>query len=166
MRSSLLGGLFLAAALLAPGLAVADPTIIYLVRHGEKAAVEKDPELTAQGKARARTIAAILKSAGIAHIYSSTAQRTRQTAQPLATELGLQVQVYDPAQSAKLVGQVKAAGGTALVVGHSNTVPELVRLFGGKSGSDIGDDEFDRLYQLIVDKDGSVTTVLLHSVAP
>ncbi|MDQ1816719.1 phosphoglycerate mutase family protein [Massilia sp. CCM 9210] len=166
MRSSLLGGLFLTAALLAPGLAVADPTIIYLVRHGEKAAVEKDPELTAQGKARARNIAATLKSTGIAHIYSSTAQRTRQTAQPLATDLGLQVQVYDPAQSAKLVAQVKAAGGTALVVGHSNTVPELVRLFGGKSGSDIGDDEFDRLYQLIVDKDGSVTTVLLHSVAP
>ncbi|MDQ1921755.1 SixA phosphatase family protein [Massilia pseudoviolaceinigra] len=166
MRSSLLGGLFLAAALLAPGLAAADPTIIYLVRHGEKAAVEKDPELTTQGKARARNIAAILKSTGIAHVYSSTAQRTRQTAQPLATDLGLQVQVYDPAQSANLVAQVKAAGGTALVVGHSNTVPELVRLFGGKPGSDIGDDEFDRLYQLIVDKDGSVTTVLLHSVAP
>ncbi|WP_229413476.1 SixA phosphatase family protein [Massilia violaceinigra] len=166
MRSSLLGGLFLASALLAPGLAVADPTIIYLVRHGEKAAVEKDPDLTAQGKARARNIAAILKSTGIAHVYSSTAQRTRQTAQPLATDLGLQVQVYDPAQSANLVAQVKAAGGTALVVGHSNTVPELVRLFGGKPGSDIGDDEFDRLYQLIVDKDGSVTTVLLHTVAP
>ncbi|ATQ79011.1 hypothetical protein CR152_20265 [Massilia violaceinigra] len=147
-------------------MAVADPTIIYLVRHGEKAAVEKDPDLTAQGKARARNIAAILKSTGIAHVYSSTAQRTRQTAQPLATDLGLQVQVYDPAQSANLVAQVKAAGGTALVVGHSNTVPELVRLFGGKPGSDIGDDEFDRLYQLIVDKDGSVTTVLLHTVAP
>ncbi|MCY0912578.1 SixA phosphatase family protein [Massilia antarctica] len=166
MRSSLFGGLFLAAALLAPGLASADPTIIYLVRHGEKGSVDKYPALTTQGQARARNIAAMLKTTGIAHIYSSTAQRTRQTAQPLATELGLQVQVYDPAQSAKLVGEVKAAGGTALVVGHSNTVPELVRLFGGKPGSDIGEDEFDRLYQLIVEKDGQVTTVLLHSVAP
>ncbi|WP_167229131.1 SixA phosphatase family protein [Massilia rubra] len=165
IRSSLLGGVLLAAALLAPGLAAADPSIIYLVRHGEKGSVEKDPELTAQGKARAGNIAAILKSTGITHIYSSTTQRTRQTAQPLASALGLEVRTYDPAQGARLVGQVKAAGGTALVVGHSNTVPELVRLFGGKPGTDIGDDEFDRLYQLIVDQDGGVTTVLLHSVA-
>ncbi|WP_166895349.1 phosphoglycerate mutase family protein [Massilia sp. CCM 8734] len=165
IRSSLLGGVLLAAALLAPGLAAADPSIIYLVRHGEKGSVEKDPELTAQGKARAGNIAAILKSTGITHIYSSTTQRTRQTAQPLASALGLEVRTYDPAQGARLVGQVKAAGGTALVVGHSNTVPELVRLFGGKPGADIGDDEFDRLYQLIVDQDGGVTTVLLHSVA-
>ncbi|WP_166876924.1 SixA phosphatase family protein [Massilia mucilaginosa] len=165
IRSSLLGGIVLAAALLAPGLAAADPSIIYLVRHGEKGSVEKDPDLTMQGKARAGNIAAILKSTGITHIYSSTTQRTRQTAQPLASTLGLEVQVYDPAQGAKLAGQVKAAGGTALVVGHSNTVPDLVRLFGGKPGADIGDDEFDRLYQLIVDKDGSVMTVLLHSVA-
>ncbi|WP_229426907.1 SixA phosphatase family protein [Massilia atriviolacea] len=165
MRFSLPGGMLLAAALLAPAVAAADPSIVYLVRHGEKAADGKDPALTAQGKARAGNIAAILRSTGITHIYSSTTQRTRQTAQPLASSLGLAVQVYDPAQAAKLVGQVKAAGGTALVVGHSNTVPDLVRLFGGKAGADIGDDEFDRLYQLIVDKDGGVTTVLLHSVA-
>ncbi|WP_229422085.1 SixA phosphatase family protein [Massilia aquatica] len=165
MRSSLFGGVLLAASLLAPGLAAADPSIIYLVRHGEKASAEKDPDLTMRGKARAGNIAAILRSTGITHIYSSTTQRTRQTAQPLASALGLAVQVYDPAQGARLVGQVKAAGGTALVVGHSNTVPDLVRLFGGKPGADIGDDEFDRLYQLIVDKDGAVTTVLLHSVA-
>lgn len=165
MRSSLFGGVLLAAALLAPGLAAADPSIIYVIRHGEKAADGKDPELTAQGKVRAGNIAAILRSSGIDHIYSSTTQRTRQTAQPLASALGLAVQTYDPAQGAKLAGQVKAVGGTALVVGHSNTVPDLVRLFGGRPGADIGDDEFDRLYQLIVDKDGSVTTVLLHSVA-
>ncbi|UOD33658.1 histidine phosphatase family protein [Massilia violaceinigra] len=146
-------------------MAAADPSIIYLVRHGEKASAEKDPDLTMRGKARAGNIAAILRSTGITHVYSSTTQRTRQTAQPLASALGLEVQVYDPAQGARLAGQVKAAGGTALVVGHSNTVPDLVRLFGGKPGTDIGDDEFDRLYQLIVDKDGAVTTVLLHSVA-
>jgi broad specificity phosphatase PhoE len=165
MHFPLLGGLVLAAALLAPGLAAADPSIIYLVRHGEKAAEGKDPALTARGQARAGNIAAILSTSGVRHIYSSTTQRTRQTAQPLASALGLEVQAYDPAQAAKVVAQVKAAGGTALVVGHSNTVPELVRLFGGTPGTDIGDDEFDRLYQLIVDKDGAVTTVLLHSVA-
>jgi phosphohistidine phosphatase SixA len=166
MRSTLFAGLCLAAALLAPGLAAADPGIIYLVRHGEKASADKDPDLTAQGKARAATIAAMLQSTGIARIYSTATMRTRQTAQPLAARLGLEVQVYDPAQPAKLVAQVKATSGATLVVGHSNTVPELVRQFGGQPGSDIGDEEFDRLYQLIIGSDGKVTTVLLHSVAP
>ena len=51
-----------------------------------------------------------------------------------------------------------------LVVGHSNTLPELVRLFGGAPGADIADNEYDRLYQLIAGADGTVTTVLLTSL--
>jgi hypothetical protein len=51
------------------------------------------------------------------------------------------------------------------VVGHSNTLPELVRLFGGAPGTEIGDNEFDRVYQLVNGADGRVTTVLLTSLS-
>jgi hypothetical protein len=34
-------------------------------------------------------------------------------------------------------------------VGHSNTVPELVRLFGGEPMGEIADDEYDRLYVVV-----------------
>jgi len=50
------------------------------------------------------------------------------------------------------------------VVGHSNTLPELVRLFGGEPGLDIADDEYDRLYQLTPDAGGAVRTVILSSL--
>lgn len=55
-------------SLLAPCLACADPTMIFLVRHGEKEASGKDPALTAQGQARAQNIATILPKAGIGHV--------------------------------------------------------------------------------------------------
>ena len=149
---------------LAPAAALAEPSMIYLVRHGEKATDSKDPALTEQGKARAQNIATILQKAGIASIYSSPTNRTRQTAQPLAARSGLEVQTYDPSAPKALVEKVKSLNGAVLVVGHSNTLPELVRLFGGAPGADIADNEYDRLYQLIVGPNGAITTVLLTSV--
>lgn len=159
----LLGGLSLAFALLAPAAHAAAPTIIYVVRHGEKAGSDGDPGLSPQGLARAGNIATILKRAAIGQVYTTRTARTRQTAAPTGALLGLQVKEYDASQPEKMVQEVKAAGGNALVVGHSNTVPKLVSLFGGAPGADIGDDEYDRLYQLIIGSDGAVSTVLLSS---
>jgi broad specificity phosphatase PhoE len=150
----------LAALSLLPGLAAAEPSAIYLVRHGEKLAGQ-DPELSPRGLERARHVAAILHRAGITAIYSTPTARTRQTAAPLAQQAGLTVQLYDPAAPKALVEKVRALSGAVLVVGHSNTLPELVRLFGGAPGADIADDEFDRLYQLLPGADGQVKTVLL-----
>ena len=153
--------LSLSLAMLAPAAALAEPTAIYLVRHGEKAIVGQDPELTPQGQARAQAIASILSRAGITAVFSTPTQRTRQTAQPLAQRAGLEVQLYDPRAPKALVEKVKALSSPVLVVGHSNTLPELVRLFGGAPGADIGDDEYDRLYQLTPAAGGAVRTVLL-----
>lgn len=154
----------LALTMLAPCAALAEPAMIYLVRHAEKAAAGKDPELTAQGLARAQNIATILQKAGISSIFSSPTTRTRQTAQPLAQRSGLELQTYDPAAPKTLVEKVKSLNGAVLVVGHSNTLPELVRLFGGVPGADIADNEYDRLYQLIVGPGGAITTVLRTSL--
>jgi broad specificity phosphatase PhoE len=150
----------LATLSLLPGLAAAEPSAIYLVRHGEKLAGQ-DPELSPRGLARARHVAAILHRAGITAIFSSKTVRTQQTAAPLAQQTGLSVQLYDPMAPRALVEQVRGLSGAVVVVGHSNTLPELVRLFGGAPGADIADDEFDRLYQLLPGADGQVRTILL-----
>ncbi|GAB3447343.1 histidine phosphatase family protein [Massilia solisilvae] len=164
MKLRLLHSLPLAAALLAPLAALAEPTAIYLVRHAEKADATKDPELTAEGQQRARNIATILRHAGITHVFSTPFVRTRATAQPLAQRNALAMETYDPRAPKALVDKVKSLNGAVLVVGHSNTVPELVRLFGGTPGADIADDEYDRLYQLVPAADGAVATVLLTSL--
>ena len=160
----LLGACALLLTLLAPCAALAEPSMIYLIRHGEKAPEEKDPALTPQGTQRARNIAAMLSKTGIAHVFSTPTNRTRQTAQPLAQASGLTVQLYDPKTPQALVAKVKTLTGPVLVVGHSNTLPELVRLFGGQAGPDIADNEYDRLYQLIPGPNATVTTVLFTSL--
>lgn len=163
LSTRLLHCLSLSFAMLASGAVLAEPSAVYLVRHGEKASVGQDPELTAQGQARAQAIATILSKTGITAVFSSPTQRTRQTAQPLAGRIGVEVQLYDPRAPKTLVEKVKALSGPVLVVGHSNTLPELVRLFGGAPGAEIGDDEYDRLYQLTPAAGGAVRTVLLST---
>jgi broad specificity phosphatase PhoE len=165
MRFKLFAFLVLAGALLAPA-ARAEPTMVYVVRHGEKvsAGKERDPDLTAQGAARARTLAAILRKAGIGHVFSTPTRRTRATAAPLAAMAGVEVQSYDADKPALVVARIKALAGATLLVGHSNTIGELVRLLGGAPGTEIGDEEYDRLYQLAIAADGTVTTVMLSSV--
>lgn len=161
IRSRLIAALALAGALLAPAFAMADPNIIYVTRHAEKGAEGKDPNLTPQGQARARTLAVILRKAGIRHVFSTTTQRTQQTAQPLAAQAGVEVQPYDAGKPAIVIDKIKALAGPTLLVGHSNTVPDLVKMLGGAGGAPIADDEFDRLYQVSIGADGKVTTVLL-----
>jgi len=151
------------ASVVASGAALAEPSAIYLVRHAEKGTDAKDPSLTPRGLARAGNIAAILGQAGITAIFSTPTARTQQTGAPLAQRLGVTVQLYDPRAPLALVEQVKALHGAVLVVGHSNTLPELVRMFGGAPGADIGDDEYARLYQLLRGPDGQMKTILLGS---
>lgn len=159
----LLRQLSLAFAVLLPCMAMAEPSTVYLVRHGEKAS-GSDPDLTPQGRVRAQNIATTLRRVGIQSIFSTSTARTLQTAEPLAQRLGLPVQQYAPDAPQALINKVKSLRGAILVVGHSNTLPELVRLFGGAPGAQIEDDEYDRLYQLINGPDGKVTTVLLTSL--
>ena len=166
MRSRWFSTLALAGVLLAPALALADPQIVYVSRHAEKMAEGKDPGLTPQGQARARSLALILRKVGIKNVFSSTAQRAQQTARPLAAQAGLEVQLYDAGKPAVVVDKIKALAGPTLLIGHSNTVPELVRMLGGTAGAPLAEDEFDRLYQVSIAADGSVSTVLLTTPAP
>jgi broad specificity phosphatase PhoE len=165
MIVKLMRALPLAAALLAPVLALAEPSAIYIVRHAEKASDSKDPDLTADGRLRARNLAAILRQAGITHVFSTPTARTRQTAEPVAADSHVALAGYDPRNPQALVAQVRALDGAVLVVGHSNTVPELVRLFGGaEPEQEIPDSEYNRVYQLTPGPHGKVRTVRLTSL--
>ena len=155
--------LFLCAWILpgASGQTVADDTVIYLVRHAEKAANGTDPALSPAGRERAGLLADRLAKAGIGAIHSTDFRRTRDTAAPLARRLGLPVLLYDPERPEDLVETIRRAGGRHLVVGHSNTVPELVALLGGDGGPPIDEaGEYDRLYVVTLGDGGRVRTEL------
>ncbi len=82
----------------------------------------------------------------------------------MSNVISVPVQMYDGTQIATFAQQLKALPGNTLVVGHSDTTPELIRQLGGESGITIAETEFDRLYQVAIGADGDVTTTLLHSM--
>lgn len=139
------------------------PMVVYLTRHAEKMS-GPDPELSERGLLRARNIATMLRRSGIGHIYATPFRRAHQTGEALAARLGLAVQSYDPGAQNAFARQLLALGGTMLVVGHTDTIPDLIRLLGGEPGMPYLETDFDRVYQLVIAGDGSVTTTLLASL--
>lgn len=139
------------------------PLVVFMVRHAEKADHSRNPNLSKPGKERALMLADVLKNANIDQIHSSDYKRTKATAKPIANNLNKKIQIYNPKKLDKLVTKLKDAGGRHLVVGHSNSTPNLVKLLGGDSVSKINDDgEYDRLYMLTITKEGTVSSVLLR----
>lgn len=140
-------------------------SVVYLVRHAEKADTGKDPELTPEGVERAKELARLLKDAGVTHIWSTGFKRTRATAAPLAATLRLAVETYDASNLLAFATKLKSIPGRHLVVGHSNTTPGLVEALGGTPGLPMSDDEYDRFY--VVTLGQNIATVQLRfGVAP
>ena len=126
-------------------------TTLLVVRHADRPDTGEDA-LTPAGVVRAEALAHAARLAGVAAIYHSNTVRTRDTAAPLAAALGLTPVEYPAADAAGVVADVFAdhRGETVLVVGHSNTVPQILSAAGGPSLPDIDDEEFDRLFVLTV----------------
>lgn len=124
-------------------------TTIILIRHGERNAptsANPDPHLNTAGKARAKKLIHVLGQSGIRAIYRSHFARSRETAQPLAGNLGLSPIVLDEPLQIKSDILSNHAGQTVLVIGHSDTVPDLINRFGAGSVPVIDDSEFDNLF--------------------
>jgi broad specificity phosphatase PhoE len=138
------------ALIASPGLAQAQRAV-YLVRHAEKASDTSDPSLTPDGAKRAKTLARMLKSARVDAIYVSDARRTQETAKPLATALCITPVVIADGDSKKTFDAIRKdhADGVVLVVGHSDTVPDLVKLWAPGADADIQDAEFDKLFVVV-----------------
>lgn len=144
----------------------AEPTVVYLVRHAERAEDgTNDPPISDAGEARARLLADMLRDAGIERVHSTDYERTRATAAPLVERLGLPVETYEGSDLAGLAERIRADGGRHLVVGHSNTTPDAVAALRGEPGPPIDEMEYDRLYIVTLTRDGA-STVLLRFGAP
>jgi broad specificity phosphatase PhoE len=137
-------------------------SVLVLVRHGEKVDESSDAQLSDVGRSRARALAALLSDAGIEAVYSTDYARTRDTARPTAETLSKAVEIYDGDGLEAFAKSLRAKGDRALVVGHSNTTPALVKLLGGDPGAPIADDEYDRIYVLMLSADGRVSTLVLR----
>lgn len=143
------------AGLLWNGTAFAQQAVV-LVRHAEKAeAPAGDVALSEAGHRRARALAAVVSGAAIDTVITSQFRRTKETAAPATAVSGLTpVEVTagtDTEVHARAVAEAVRAGGRAvLVVGHSNTLPAIIRALGGPALAEICEAEYANLFMLVL----------------
>ena len=159
--------------------AAAEETLLLLARHAEKTATAGNPNLTPRGLARAEALADIAENLNVRAVYSTDLCRTALTAQPLAARLGMPITVQatgsssaglddcspeisspafflDPkiASAGDLLASIldQHAGQAVLVVGHSNTVPQMLASL-GLGAFEISEDQYDRLFMVTYDSE-------------
>jgi broad specificity phosphatase PhoE len=140
--------LFIAFNLVFLNLQAQETTTIILIRHAEKVKDgTQDPELSAEGKQRAEALAKMLERNGIASVYSTNFKRTQQTVLPIAQAKGITVQTYQQTDLNWLQKIAKEnSGKIILIVGHSNTIPEMANtLLGEKKFEQYADTLYDQM---------------------
>ncbi|HEY3662387.1 MAG TPA: histidine phosphatase family protein [Chthoniobacterales bacterium] len=156
--------LFCLAALMLASSALAETPIIFLVRHAERAAISgrvpPDTGLSAAGRARAQSLAQLLKDAKLTAIFTSEYKRTEQTAAPLAESLGIRPEVIAADDLRSLLSKMKSARGNVLVVGHSNTLPQIINALGVSERVAISESDYDNLFLVV--RDPEPRLVRLH----
>jgi len=139
-------GLFSAAA-------QAEPTLVIVVRHAERALEpEGDPSLSAEGVQRAQQLAERLANAHVNAIITTHYRRTQETALPTAKAFGIEPIVVGVRRTAmdahvpEVLAAIHAQRGVVLVVGHSNTVTDIVAGLSGARPVRLCDTSFSRLF--------------------
>ena len=136
----------------------ASPLLAVVVRHGEKAPLPaNDPVLSAAGMARAAALDSALRGMPITDVVVSHLQRTRLTASVFVARTGAPVHVV-PIGAAGVAAHVQAVADTVraivrqrghtgvLVVGHSNTVTDIVHALGGAPSPALCDSQYSQLF--------------------
>lgn len=130
------------------------PKTFIFIRHAEKVqTLHADPPLTAAGTAQAMAFAEMLKEQPIAAIYSTPYRRTLETAAPLASLKKITTQLYEPLYAISLLEQLKtqADSGAVVVVGHSNTIPDMVNALAGREEvAPISEEEYGLVFIVVV----------------
>jgi broad specificity phosphatase PhoE len=114
-----------------------------------------DPPLSAEGEKQAVDLKTFLQNKSIKSIYSTNYARTIATAEPTRQAFGVNLKIYDPKNTAQFVEELKnISNGNVLVVGHSNTVDDVVNgLLGETKMTDLPDTAYGNVF--IVRKKGS-----------
>ncbi|WP_157982809.1 SixA phosphatase family protein [Aliidiomarina minuta] len=133
---------------------------LYIARHAEKQEGDLDPALTKDGYSRAVGLSQMLRHADIEAIYSTYYRRSMGTALPVARAFNLPIEFYDADDREALLEKVRQQNRNVLIVGHSNTVPEMVTSAGGQP-VELSEDDYGDVFQLSIKGDEVITTRLV-----
>ncbi|MGI2168233.1 SixA phosphatase family protein [Shewanella oncorhynchi] len=133
--------------------------LIILVRHAEKADTPaNNPQLSPKGEIRAASLITALSRTPLSQLIATQYLRTQQTLAPIAEDRHLPVTIVEAAKPIEghiqhIVEQVHAVKGNTLIVGHSNTVPLIIKALGGPEIQAISEDDYSQLFLLSLNDD-------------
>src|SRR5262245_49729709 len=132
-NSKVLRRIVLAVLIGTLSLASAGAQTIFIARHAERTG-EPDPPLNEDGKRRAEALSKVLADAGIVYFYTTDTLRARETAEPTARRANRQIEIVKQDDFDGMIARIRKTADPAkatLVIGHSNTVPRIVKALGG-----------------------------------
>ena len=126
---------------------LAQQQTIYIVRHAEKDVSDlnvKDPNLSVEGKKRAKHLNHLLRNKKIEIAYSTPYKRTIQTLTPLVDSKKIELIKYNDHKI--LVSNIIDSNKNSIVAGHSNTILDIARQFGVKINmNEVSEDDYSNL---------------------
>ncbi len=143
-------------------------TQIYILRHTEKSIKNpENPNLSDIGIRHAKYWKKTLKHIEFDRVFTTKFKRNKKTAEILSQELKIKPELYYPMsfEVLKFVEEIK--GEKVLIIGHSNTIPDMVnRLIGETKYPPMSHKNYDQLYIIIINENGDASSSLLHIEQP
>ena len=143
---------YLLPLLIALLLYACSTTHIYLVRHAEKLTTGDDPGLSPTGEQRAKALRDRLHTKQLTAAFATQFRRTLETAQPTATDQQITIRRYNATAGNALLDSLShLKKKNYLLVGHSNTVPVMLKSIGLHPGMElIPDNDYDNFFTVTV----------------
>jgi 2,3-bisphosphoglycerate-dependent phosphoglycerate mutase len=138
--------------------------IFFIVRHAEKDTVGgSNADLNAIGRGRAQAEVKIFEKVKLDGVFSTDRPRTRNTAAPIAASKKLTVELYDAKKQKELLEQLAVQKGKHFfIVGHSNTVSQIVNILrGSDEEKEFSESDYSRLYIVSLKKIGDTKMQLI-----
>jgi phosphohistidine phosphatase SixA len=121
--------------------------VIFIVRHAEKTTTGgNDPDLSVAGQKRAEALERILKDSQITAVFVTEFKRTQETAAPTAKAAHVNPTVVPANDVAGLAAKVRALNRNALVLGHGNTIPDLMKALEITTPIAIPEDDYSEIF--------------------
>ncbi|NOQ71818.1 MAG: histidine phosphatase family protein [Crocinitomix sp.] len=144
-----------------------DEVVIYLVRHAEKDLSDPtnvDPELTAEGLARAEKLVKEMKGVKLEGVFSTEYIRNIKTVQPLCDDRGMEIQNYAAFDFSGMLDLMKTNKGKAfLICGHGDNLLPMVDYLGAtRPIESLGHTENDKIFRVKITDDTSIVEMLVY----
>lgn len=143
-------------------------TQIYIIRHTEKTSdTQENPELSTTGIERALYWKKVLQHIQFDQVFTTDFKRNIQTAELISTDSSVKPELYFPMSFdvLKFINLIK--GQKVLIIGHSNTIPDMVnRLIDETKYPPMSHENYNTLYLININKNGDTSSSKFHIEKP